>query len=99
MTYRDLDHELRTAYFDLDEESKRYPLEWDGNVIRFKANAAVRWVSRKIDLNALSIASQDADWPIQDVMTFYRMMGYSLSGFMDIFGDHLPLVPGQNIPL
>jgi hypothetical protein len=87
MTYRDLDKPLRKSYRDLDRESKRAPLEWDGKVLRFKKTPAVSWAVDRIDINGLWVAAQVEGWPIRDLMSLYRHIGYSLSGFMDVFNE------------
>lgn len=85
MTYANLGKKTREDYEDLDEISKSYPLEWDGNVIRFKANRAVKYAVDHINLNDLFKEARRNDWPEEELKMFYRMMGYSLCGFMDVF--------------
>lgn len=85
MTYADLPEKTRKDYEDLDEISKSYPLEWDGKVLRFKANRAVKFAVDQINLNDLWREAQRNDWPPEELKIFYRMMGYSLCGFMEVF--------------
>jgi hypothetical protein len=55
-------------------------------VQRFKMNAAVRWCVDHVSLNALWIAGL----PKNDVRALYRMMGYSVCGYADVFpGDKI----------
>jgi hypothetical protein len=52
-------------------------------VIRFKANAIVRWLvdSEQIDLNQISIYCQEHRVPKTDVEQFWQLLGYSVSGY------------------
>lgn len=93
MTYQNLDRKTREGYEDLDEISKRYPLIFDGDgVLRFQQNRAVRFAADVLtheehgrNLNCMWIQAQREHWPMEDLRQFYREMGYSLCGFMDIF--------------
>lgn len=95
MTYYDLPADLQETYADLDEESKRYPLEFTDQcrVLRFKRNKAVGFAmdvlccARDLNLNSLCIAAQRERWPLEDLRMFYRMSGYSLCGFLEVFVD------------
>lgn len=96
MTYSDLSQELQDAYAWLDPASKLAPLKWDGTgedrVLRFKANQAITWVhdvNDGLSLNKLWVAAHREHWLIADMMELYRQMGYSLSGFGDIFYDRI----------
>lgn len=98
MTYRNLSPKLRQDYADLDLISKDYPLEWDVGVIRFKKNWAVAWLTRQVSLNDLARAHDTGNWPLEDMMMVYRMMGYSLCGFMDIFSERLAALQSPEPP-
>ena len=87
MTYYDLTPELQKSYQWLDDVSKQAPLEWVGSVIRFKRNLAVGWAQEHSNLNDMWIEASRNKWPLEDMMSFYRQIGYSLSGFGDIFHD------------
>ena len=85
MTYDDLLPHEKEMYRDLDLVSKRAPLERDKDgIIRFQSNWAVVWMVRQISLNDLWMASRNGHQD-QELRQVYRMMGYSLCGFMDIF--------------
>lgn len=95
--YCDLPEDIQEVYSDLDDESKKYPLEWVGSVIRFKRNesAAIQYALDHVNLNAMWTEAIKSRWPVQDMMMFYRMMGYSLCGFTEVFSNNLahPLEP------
>lgn len=85
--FKDLDKKTQDAYDWLDENSRRYPLQVLHGVLRFKGNRAVRFAS--FDLNAMWLEAQRNEWPVEEMMEFYRMLGYSLCGFSEIFTDEL----------
>jgi hypothetical protein len=87
MTYYDLSEDIRAAYADLDAISKNYPLEMDGVVLRFRKNRAVCFMAYSANLNDLLVMAYHQEWPIEDVRMLYRMMGYSLGGFCELFSD------------
>jgi hypothetical protein len=100
MTWYDLSPEWQEGYKDLDENSKRYPLKWFNDAIRFKPNVIVRFLIDKLtedkprfhgdgrfDLNNLWNVAYKEHWPVEDMRQVYRMMGYSLSGFLEVFHD------------
>lgn len=69
-------------------EHPMQPVILDKNkVARFKENTVVRKfldeasAGRKFDLNDLVIAQM----PIEDLLQFYQLIGYSVSGYGDIF--------------
>ncbi len=86
MKFTDLDTKTQETYADLDEQSKRYPIELDASgVLRFKRNRAVVYAVDHCNLNDLWIEAQRNDWAESDLKALYRMMGYSLCGFLEIF--------------
>lgn len=89
MTYAYLPKDMQEAYDWLDEESKQVELEWDHHVLRFKPDPVIEflWESRMVDLNALAFQAIKQKWPLKYMMRLYRGLGYSLSGFIDIFHD------------
>ena len=89
MTYADLSPDLQDEYDWLDEESKQAELEWDDQVLRFKKDPVIDflWANRMVDLNILAVAAMKHKWPLKYMMRFYRGLGYSLSGFGDIFHE------------
>lgn len=58
---------------------------------RFRADSLVRWLvdSKRIDLNQMCIDFQRGRFTLDDYMRFYRGLGYSLCGFIEIFGEYL----------
>jgi hypothetical protein len=66
----------------------------DARCLRWKANSIIELItghksSNRIDLNRLWADFSDGNYPIEDMATVYRMMGYSLSGFQEVFGDYI----------
>ena len=72
-------------------------VETEGGVYRFKENSLVCWLTTPVpptdnvlvDLNLLYIAYDRGAFTLEDYMAFYRDMGYSLCGFIEIFGSEL----------
>lgn len=68
-------------------EHPMQPIERTKNgVIRFKANAIVRWLvdSKQINLNQISIYCQEHRVPKPDIEQFWQLLGYSVSGYGDL---------------
>jgi hypothetical protein len=86
--FKDLSNAKQDEFSDLDEESKQTPLEWDGSVIRFRGNLPMQYVLSHININDLWDEAIRNKWPIKEMMRFYRMLGYSLCGFMEVFGEN-----------
>lgn len=62
------------------------------NTIRFKADPVIRHlVDTQVDLNKLwASLSERSDPKVRlSMRSFYRNMGYSLGGYIDIFGQEL----------
>lgn len=65
----------------------------DGRCLRWKANKVVCLMTsheskNRVDLNQLWKDFFNQETPIEDMATVYRMMGYSLCGFIEIFGEY-----------
>jgi hypothetical protein len=92
-TYTDLSPDLQEAYAWLDPISKTAPLAWVGTgknkVLRFKANRAIVFMynMKGCDMNDIWRMAIEAKWSTEDVMSLYRQIGYSLSGFGEVFTD------------
>jgi hypothetical protein len=80
-----------------DAAARKHPVVWDGDVLRFKADPVVSLIvgSRLVDLNQLCVAVVSAADPqvsrqskrqlSQSIRRFYRNMGYSVSGYLEVF--------------
>lgn len=81
-------HRDHPYYSDLRQHSDHPIIIDEQGIIRWKQNSAVRWtVDNGVDLNAMSVAHQRGYISTEDYMAFYRQMGYSLSGYLDVFPD------------
>ncbi len=84
------DPQIRKDYGDLLALYPDHPLRW-------KRNALACWLcdrgaKSRTDLNAMAVAYyQDKAFPLEDYTRFYRDIGYSLSGFIEVFGEALGL--------
>ena len=90
MTYRDLPPTTREDYAELDDESKSCPLVIDEHgTVRFKRNRVIdgAFDAGLLDLNGIWENMVTNNLPMEDMMQLYRMLGYSLSGFMEVFID------------
>lgn len=66
-------------------------VEDDQGVYRFRAKDLILWAVDHggVNLNSMCIAFQQGAFSLEEYMEFYRGLGYSLCGFIDIFGEHL----------
>lgn len=84
---------------DPQENKKPLPLQPIGlskaKVTRFQTNDVVRFLlesvesGRKLNLNDLW-TMQPSMFSMEDMAQFYQMIGYSICGYAEIFGDRLP---------
>lgn len=70
----------------------KYPLIKDAaSVVRFRAQPVVRWLlgraesGVKTDMNDICLAGFEQE----DLMEFYRLIGYSIAGFEEVFCEEL----------
>lgn len=59
----------------------------DNNVLRFKKNECMCYLCDRIDLNKMWIDFYKGTFTKKEFMQFYRDIGYSLSGYLDIWLD------------
>lgn len=91
------DAELRKTYYKdyglLLDRFPNYPIVMDGNVLRWKRKPLMDWISDQIPegMNAVWIAAHRNKFPREDLYEFYQEVGYSLAGFLEVFGDELDL--------
>lgn len=66
-------------------------IEDDDGTYRFQGDPLIRDLvtTKRVDLNQMCIDFQRGLLPLESYMAFYRGLGYSLSGFVEVFGDHL----------
>lgn len=85
----DLTRDQRKLLDACGPDAANHPLVLDGETLRFRGNTVIVYLrcSNKLDLNA--IACMPACFAPSEFREFYRMMGYSLCGYLDIFGDQL----------
>jgi hypothetical protein len=71
--------------------SKHRIIEDEHGTYRYEQNRLIDWLWRsgKVDLNVMRIAYCHGAFSREEYMQFYRDMGYSLSGFEEIFGEEL----------
>lgn len=88
MTYKDLTDLEKDSYKELDREAKKHELVrtegTNGRNIRFKTNKYVKWCLSKTDLNTM-FEENVKDKKDKDLREFYRNIGYSLDGYLEIF--------------
>jgi hypothetical protein len=59
-------------------------------VLRYVTNPLVRWLEDRVSLNDMWIVyRRKGAWTREQFMQFYRDIGYSLSGFEEIWGEEL----------
>jgi hypothetical protein len=66
-------------------------IEDEHGIYRYEQNKLVNWLweSGNLDLNAMRVAYVHGAFSRDEYMQFYRDMGYSLSGFEEVFDDEL----------
>lgn len=86
---------VREEYGDLLDRYPNHPVVIDprgsGRVLRWKANPVVKWLTGRAGINEMWEAFYGRNLPVEDLATVYRMMGYSLCGFIEVFGEHMEL--------
>lgn len=81
---------IRSDYGYLLDRYPLHPVVMEDKVVRWKGNDVVRlMIDKYIDLNQLWADFYRSDLSIEDMATVYRMMGYSLCGFLEIFEEKL----------
>ena len=65
-------------------------------VIRFNKTKDIN-SDFELDLNKLSVAYQRGEIPLEEWMQLHRDIGYSLSGFWEIFQNELSIIYNQQI--
>lgn len=87
------DSGIRKEYGDLLDLYPDHPIEYRNDALRWKRNALACWLCDHTDLNAMAAAYQSRipAFPLEDYTRFYRDIGYSLSGFIEVFGEELGL--------
>ncbi len=58
-------------------------------VQRFIENGVIAWLleSGPLDLNAMRLAYYEDKFSLNDYMEFYMGIGYSVCGFLEVFGE------------
>jgi hypothetical protein len=87
--FKDLDSKLKNLFTGLDYKSKKYPLELsDNKPVCFKGNRSCKYMFNLLDdlqIDDLWVQFYNEHWPLEDIMEFYRICGYSIQGFLEIF--------------
>lgn len=66
------------------------PLELVDTTIRFKENKVVKFLLKKYDYDLTKIWAKD--FPIEDMVQFYQLIGYGAGGFGEVFYEEAPEV-------
>lgn len=90
----DLTRDQRELLDACGPDAADHPLVLDGKILRFRGNAVIVYLFRagKLDLNQICLAmgnNEDTQHNRHNMREFYRLLGYSLCGYLDIFGDQL----------
>lgn len=66
-------------------------VEDEHGVYRYEKNKLIDWLFQtgKVDLNAMRVAYCHGAFSREEYMQFYRDMGYSLTGFEEVFDGEL----------
>ncbi len=58
-------------------------------VIRYQVNPLVEYLHEHVSMNDMVLLYQRGAWSQEQFMQFYRDIGYSLSGFNEVWGEEL----------
>src|SRR6266568_5737969 len=70
----------------------KHPIVRDQDgVLRYQINPLIWWIwaTKKVDINEMWLLYANGMWSRDVFMQFYRDMGYSLSGFEEVWSDAL----------
>lgn len=85
--------EQRQRLEECGKDAQNHPLVLDGTVLRFKPTDVARTLAELVDINQLwkrlNPSLQTNPETRAALRRFYRDMGYSLCGYLDMFGDML----------
>jgi hypothetical protein len=81
-----LRNKYREFYADILDESNHEIREIDGTV-RWVPTTLGRWLGDRTDFNEMRIAYDRGAFTLEEYKEFFRNLGYSLSGFVEVFGD------------
>jgi hypothetical protein len=70
----------------MDKKQPMQPIEYVGDVIRFRENAVINWMyehlgARGISMNEIVAQYQAGEFSVDDMEQLYQLIGYSVSGF------------------
>lgn len=86
------DPKIQKDYGDLLGLFPNHPISRYNGAVRWVADPLMRWIAnRDMLLNDMCIAYQRGAFPLQNYAKFYRDLGYSLCGYIDVMGDYLGL--------
>lgn len=77
-------------YYQFQASITTHPIIRDEQgVIRYKRNTLIYYLYERISINDMVLMYQRGAWERDVFMQFYRDIGYSLSGFAEVWGDEL----------
>lgn len=82
------DPDLRKWYGKLFDKYPDHPVFLDEqDTLRWKPNRLMQWLGDRepLPFNDMYVACDRGDFPVADLKRFYRDIGYSLSGYLEIF--------------
>lgn len=90
------DRTLVNHYADVLQVFPDAEFVMDGKVLRFRPKGIVNWLLNDVrsggagvDLNEMAKAYQLGHFSMDEYMEFYQGIGYSVSGFLDIFHEEV----------
>lgn len=90
MVKRDLSRAQLAQLDDCGPDAQNHPLEIVEGQFRFKPNPVLGYLrrSRQLDLNRIADVMDMTNREHRlGIREFYRHMGYSLSGYLELFGE------------
>lgn len=86
------DPKIQADYGDLLDMFPEHPISRYNGVIRWKPDPLMRWIRDRGDLmNDMAAAYQRGLFPLENYAKFYRDIGYSLCGYIEVMGEYLGL--------
>lgn len=83
------DSHMQEEYGDLLAWFPDHPVKYYNGAVRWVHSPLMRWISDQAILNDMCVAAQQEVFGLDEYMKFYRDIGYSLSGFVEVFGETL----------
>ncbi len=89
--------EIDYKYFPHAKGHEKDVVQVDGE-LRYRKNVVIRWLLDfgDVDINKIWTTHNAGAFTTEDMMEFYRLIGYSLNGFEEIWHSRSPLTADED---